>query len=80
MKPSQFGNVCTKFELDPSNENRAIKKIRWVGQIRPGPFHALLSVYILGSSHSSTPGPWSHWQICMKHLIIFKKQNELGNK
>ena len=37
MKPSQFGNVCTKFELDPSNENRAIKKIRWVGQIRPGP-------------------------------------------
>ena len=38
MKPSQFGNVCTKFELDPSNENRAIKKIRWVGQIRPGPF------------------------------------------
>ena len=37
MKLSQFGNVCTKFELDPSNENRAIKKIRWVGQIRPGP-------------------------------------------
>ena len=38
MKPSQFGNFCTKFELDPSNEHRAIKKIRWVGQIRPGPF------------------------------------------
>ena len=38
MEPSQFGNVCTKFELDPSNENQAIKKIRWVGQIRPGPF------------------------------------------
>ena len=44
MKPSQFGNVCTKFELDPSNENRAIKKIRWVGQIRPGPFSIQISV------------------------------------
>ena len=46
MKPSQFGNVCTKFELDPSNENRAIKKIRWVGQIRPGPFCKDISISI----------------------------------
>ena len=44
MKPSQFGNVCTKFELDPSNENRAIKKIRWVGQIRPGPLSNILNL------------------------------------
>ena len=44
MKPSQFGNVCTKFELDPSNENRAIKKIRWVGQIRPIPLRLLKEI------------------------------------
>ena len=38
MKPSQFRNFCTKFESVLSNQNRAIKKIRWVLQIRPGPF------------------------------------------
>ena len=52
MKPSQFGNVCTKFQSDPCNENRAIKKIRWVGQIRPGP---LKETYCLQAGTKQTP-------------------------
>ena len=58
MKPSQFGNVCTKFELDPSNENRAIKKIRWVRQIRPGP---LLVQQLFAVIPRVVPEPITGW-------------------